>query len=128
MRKNERCDTIAISNGVLLALYFLQETHDEKLNTVAQKIALIKINGVIDGKTVRKMAPALKTIKEDKNVKVVVCRVNSPGGTLDASESLLQEFKDLPQRVVFSFGNVAASGGYYIASSADQIFASKIPL
>ena len=41
-----------------------------------------------------------------------------------ACESIYQEIQDLPQKVVVSFGNVSASGGYYISSGADQIFAS----
>ena len=64
---------------------------------MSDKIALLRINGSIDGKTVRKIAPQLKRIKEDEDVKCVVVRVNSPGGTITSSEALLQEFKDLPQ-------------------------------
>lgn len=69
----------------------------QKAKALSEKIALLKINGTIDGKKVRKMAPLLKRIKKDSDVKCVVVRVNSPGGTIDASETLLQEFKDLPQ-------------------------------
>ena len=54
----------------------------------------------------------------------MVLRVDSPGGSINACESLYQEIQDIPQKVVVSFGNVSASGGYYISSSADQIFAS----
>ena len=64
---------------------------------MSEKIALLKINGSIDGKTVQKVAPQLKRIREDSSVKCVVVRVDSPGGTINASETLLQEFKDLPQ-------------------------------
>lgn len=64
---------------------------------MSDKIALLKINGSIDGKAVRKLTPQLKRIKEDGDVKCVVVRVSSPGGTITASETLLQEFKDLPQ-------------------------------
>lgn len=55
----------------------------------------------------------------------MVLRVDSPGGSINACESLYQEIQDIPQKVVVSFGNVSASGGYYISSSADQIFASS---
>lgn len=139
--------------------FLMQDDFDkQRADAVSEKIALLKINGSIDGKTVRKVVPQLRRIKEDTDVKCVVVRVDSPGGTIIASETLLQEFKDLPQvrpfqdallmnfsvvledngppsynlipffcqqKVVFSFGNVSASGGYYIASFADQIFASK---
>ena len=70
----------------------LQDVFDKnKANALSEKIALLKINGTIDGKKVCKMAPLLKRIKEDSDVKCVVVRVNSPGGTIDASETLLQE-------------------------------------
>lgn len=64
-------------------------------------------------------------MKEQKDVKCVVLRVDSRGGAINACESLFQEIQDIPQKVVVSFGNVSASGGYYISSSADQIFASS---
>ena len=64
-------------------------------------------------------------MKEQKDVKCVVLRVDSRGGAINACESLYQEIQDIPQKVVVSFGNVSASGGYYISSSADQIFASS---
>ena len=54
----------------------------------------------------------------------MVLRVDSPGGSINACESIYQEIQDIPQKVVVSFGNVSASGGYYISSSADRIFAS----
>ncbi|RYZ35975.1 MAG: signal peptide peptidase SppA, partial [Sphingobacteriales bacterium] len=61
----------------------------------------------------------------DKNVKAIVLRVNSGGGSALASENIWRELvlakKDKP--LVVSFGDVAASGGYYIAAPADSIFA-----
>ena len=51
-------------------------------------------------------------------------RVDSPGGAITACETIYQELQDLPQKVVVSFGNVSASGGYYISSGSDRIFAS----
>ncbi|CAB9522018.1 Putative signal peptide peptidase SppA [Seminavis robusta] len=99
---------------------------DDKDKTASsEKIALVSVNGAIDSKKYRKLAPMLRKIKYDKDIKAVVVQVDSPGGTIDASEALYQDFKDLPQNVIFSFGNVAASGGYYIATAGDRIFASK---
>lgn len=51
-------------------------------------------------------------------------RVDSPGGAITACETIYQEIQDLPQKVIVSFGNVSASGGYYISAGADRIFAS----
>ena len=97
----------------------------ERAASLSEKIALISINGTIDDKSVRKILPSLKAIKKDKYTKCVVVRVDSPGGSAIASETLYQELKALPQKVVFSFGNISASGGYYIAAGADRIFASR---
>lgn len=70
----------------------------------------------------------VKLIKEahsDKEVKAIVLRVNSPGGSAFASEQILREIKLAQQKmpIVVSMGNLAASGGYYIATSANKIVA-----
>src|SRR5690606_2373274 len=69
---------------------------------------------------------AIKDLKENERVKAVVLRINSPGGSADASEEILFELRELRKRkpVIVSFGDVAASGGYYIAMESDSIFAS----
>jgi protease-4 len=66
----------------------------------------------------------LRQLKFCPHIKAVVLRVDSPGGALTACETIFQEIQDLPQDVVVSFGNVSASGGYYISSNAQRIFAS----
>lgn len=98
---------------------------EEKATGLQEKIAVMKINGTIGESTARKAEKALRRIKEQKDVKCVVLRVDSPGGSIHACESLYQEIQDIPQKVVVSFGNVSASGGYYISSKADHIFASS---
>ncbi len=66
----------------------------------------------------------LKKIKDHDRTKAVVIRINSPGGSALSSELIYQEIKNLQQEkpVVISMGDVAASGGYYIAAGADYIF------
>ncbi len=68
---------------------------------------------------------ALQEARRDKNVKAVVLRVNSPGGSALTSDLILREIEltKAKKPVVVSMGDVAASGGYYIASNADRIFA-----
>ncbi|MBX7245188.1 MAG: signal peptide peptidase SppA [Candidatus Sumerlaeaceae bacterium] len=71
---------------------------------------------------------ALKKAAEDKSVKAVVLRVDSPGGSALASESILRGtklVKDAGKPMVVSMGNVAASGGYYVSCESDRIFASE---
>ncbi|OBJ15257.1 signal peptide peptidase SppA [Mycobacterium sp. 1245801.1] len=73
------------------------------------------------------IAPALRQAAADDSVAAIVLRVNSPGGSVTASETLWREVKRARKRgkpVVASMGAVAASGGYYIAAAADAIVAS----
>ncbi|MFN4081749.1 MAG: signal peptide peptidase SppA [Saprospiraceae bacterium] len=79
---------------------------------------------IIDGPYVR----ILRKIRKDDKVKALVLRINSPGGSVMASENILREVqlcKAAGKPVVVSMGDVAASGGYYIACQADSIFAEE---
>jgi len=71
----------------------------------------------------------LKT-KKDKKIKAVVFRINSGGGSAYASEQIWKAITDLKEEkpVVVSMGDVAASGGYYIACNADKIVAQPTTL
>lgn len=68
---------------------------------------------------------SLRDAREDKNVKAIVLRVNSPGGSALTSELIWREIEITKKvkPVVVSMGNYAASGGYYISANADRIFA-----
>ncbi|MFH1258279.1 MAG: signal peptide peptidase SppA [Elusimicrobiota bacterium] len=69
----------------------------------------------------------LHSIRENKSVKAVVLRINSPGGSVAAVQEIYKEVMELRKEkkvVVASMGDVAASGGYYIASAADKIVAN----
>jgi len=71
------------------------------------------------------MGESLKKAREDDKIKAIVLRVNSPGGSALASELIWREI-ELTKKVkpvIVSMGDVAASGGYYIACNADKIFA-----
>ncbi|MDP8930371.1 MAG: S49 family peptidase, partial [Actinomycetota bacterium] len=65
----------------------------------------------------------LETAESDPSVRAVVLRVDTPGGTVAASQEMAAMIADFPLPVVVSMGDVAASGGYYIAASADRIVA-----
>ena len=73
------------------------------------------------------MVKDIREIAEDNNIKALVLRINSPGGSALASDVILRELELLKKKkpLVVSMGNVAASGGYYIASGAEKIFAEK---
>ncbi len=77
---------------------------------------------ILDGPYVK----LLRKIRRDKSIKAVVLRINSPGGSVLASENILREVnlcRDAGKPVIVSMGDLAASGGYYIACQADSIFA-----
>ena len=82
---------------------------------------------VIDG---QKMTRDLRRLRDDNNVKAVVLRVNSPGGSAYASEQIWREVVRLKEKkpVIVSMGDYAASGGYYISCAADSIFADPTTL
>ena len=84
--------------------------------------------GTIGGETT---AELLRQARYDKAIKAVVLRVDSPGGSMFASEQILREVQNLRgagKPVVVSMSTYAASGGYYISSGANQIFASPTTL
>lgn len=96
------------------------------------KIGIVYAEGqIIDGEgddtTIggESLSKAIRAARNDKDVKAIVMRVNSPGGSAMASEVIRREVelaaKEKP--VIVSMGNYAASGGYWISSSSDYIFA-----
>lgn len=94
------------------------------------KIAVVYADGeiVIEGSDAdivgSKMANTLRKVREDKKVKAVVFRVNSPGGSAQAAEAIRHELQLLraEKPVIVSFGDYAASGGYWISAESDYIF------
>lgn len=85
----------------------------------------IMVNG--EGVSSEKICNALREIRADKGIKALVLRINSPGGSALASDEIWREVKLCKARmkVIVSMGDVAASGGYYIATPANYIFAEN---
>ncbi|HSY07601.1 MAG TPA: signal peptide peptidase SppA [Steroidobacteraceae bacterium] len=80
--------------------------------------------GTIGGESTARL---IRTARMDDNVRAVVLRVDSPGGSVNASEQIYQELKALKaagKPLIVSMANYAASGGYYISAPADEIWAS----
>ncbi len=103
----------------------------ENFEFIKDKIAVIYATGEIGMKQSEdaigpELANTIKKARENKNIKAVVLRVNSPGGSALVSDIIWREVV-LTQKVkpvIASMGNVAASGGYYISCAADTIVAS----
>lgn len=113
------------------------------VNSKAQSsanVAQINVYGVIsdeasggpfssgEGANANKLIRNIKKAREDDGIKAILLRINSPGGTAAASQAVYEELmrtrKDTDIKIVASLGDVAASGGYYIASAADHIVAN----
>lgn len=94
-------------------------------------IAVIYADGSIGSDIVGDaLARTIEQVKADKNVKAVVFRVNSPGGAVMDSDLIRRAILQLQEEkiVVASYGDYAASGGYWISSSASRIFCSNSTL
>lgn len=86
----------------------------------------IAVSGEEQGINSAELVPQIIELADDENVKGLVMRVNSPGGSAYASEQIweaLEYFKSKKKPVAVSMGDYAASGGYYISCGADRIFA-----
>jgi protease-4 len=87
---------------------------------------------VLDNKLVGSysIAESVKQLREDGNVKAVVLRIESPGGSSMASDVMWRELKKLGEQkpLIVSMGSIAASGGYYVAAPAKLIFALPLTI
>ncbi|WP_228237066.1 signal peptide peptidase SppA [Allomuricauda sp. M10] len=111
---------------------YVQNTNSSKLLTGSDKIAVIYAQGEIffgeGGKDYigqGLIVDALQKATKNENVKAIVFRVDSPGGSALVSDIIWREMQlaKAKKPLVVSFGNVAASGGYYIGVGGDKIFA-----
>jgi len=105
---------------------------EEEENESENEIAVVYANGEISGGEgddenigSERLSATIRKARLDDDIKAVVLRVNSPGGDALASEVIRRELVLLNKKkpLVVSMGNVAASGGYWIAADADSIFA-----
>ncbi len=92
------------------------------------RIAVVPIRGVITDS--REVVDQLKKYRKDSRVKAIILRIESPGGGTAASQEIYREVqRTVPKKkVVASMGNVAASGGYYVALAANKIVANPATL
>ncbi|MGF1489409.1 MAG: signal peptide peptidase SppA [Prochloraceae cyanobacterium] len=102
-----------------------EKTSRNKIAVVYARGAIVAGEGEVQQIGGQSFAKQLRQLRQNKNIKAVVLRIDSPGGSATASDIILREIKliakDKP--VIVSMGNVAASGGYWIATGANYIFA-----
>ncbi|KGN67782.1 signal peptide peptidase SppA [Porphyromonas sp. COT-108 OH1349] len=124
-------------NGVTVSQYLRSKSarHVSKGDAIGVVIAEGEIRestGEFENATIIDMdvAKKLRELAEDDDIKAVVMRVNSPGGSAFLSEQIWKEVNDLQAKkpIVVSMGDYAASGGYYISCAANKIFADPTTL
>jgi protease-4 len=113
----------------------LIERHYSGEPDAADKVAVVRVSGVLMDGTIGHTLHQIERAAKDPAVKAVVVRINSPGGTITASEDVhraLTELRDnthprfrgtAPKPLVASMGDMAASGGYYVAMPAKTVLA-----
>jgi len=127
---------ILILSGVFFAIFLLisgglffgplTPNHSEHPSATAlfknEAVAVIELNGVIlDSK---KMLKRLERAEENPAIKAVVLRLNSPGGAVAPSQEIYEKVKAFKKPLVASMGSIAASGAFYIACGAKEVFAN----
>lgn len=120
-----------------VSIYDYLSLIEDKNETIdsRNKIAVINVEGAITtGETAYGIAGSdtivdnIQEATKDDSIKALVLRVNSPGGGVWASELItnaLNEFKDTGRPIVSSMGDIAASGGVWVTTSSDEIFAEE---
>jgi protease-4 len=125
--------TIAIAFGVtagVIALFFLtvwvlMSVLEGGGLPLGQKVAVVEVEGIVV-----QSEPIVRQLNEHRHnpsVRAVVVRVNSPGGVVAPTQEIyaaIQQVRKSGKPVVASLGSVAASGGYYVATAADRIYAN----
>ena len=132
---NENNDQYSFPDSISIYDYLSKIKEDEVKNTSKNKIAVINVEGAImTGEVTYGVAGSdtivdnIQSATQDKSVKALVLRVNSPGGDVWASELItnaLNEFKETGRPIVASMGDIAASGGVWVTTLSDEIFAEK---
>ena len=122
-------------NTIAFADYVLAMNNTINLKA-KKKIAVIYASGnIIDGKEKQQVAgdryaEILAQVRQDSTIKAVVLRVNSPGGSVLASDKIRTELELIQESrpVIASFGDYAASGGYWISAGCDRIYTNRTSL
>jgi protease-4 len=122
----KRRKLLGISLLLMLALGLLTwlGTSDFEFLASANRIGVIEIRGIISD--TQETLKSIKSFRENPNVKVILIRIETPGGGVGPSQEVYREVRRTVEQkpVVASLGSIAASGGYYIASATNRIIAN----
>ena len=117
------CVIISITLLLLLVVSLTLALFQKNI-PLRSRVALVSIEGpIMDSMDVVK---EIKEHAKDRSIKAIILRIDSPGGAVGPSQEIYEEVKkaSAEKHIVVSMGSIAASGGYYIASPADMIFAN----
>ncbi len=120
--------------GICIAILLVLCVMSVSCAFAENKVAVISLNGPIQSESSgflfggsvispQLVRSQLERAKNDIAVKAIVLQVESPGGSVAASQEILNELERVEKPIVVSFGDLAASGGYYISAKADKIVA-----
>jgi protease IV len=109
--------------SLAMTLFFFVAGPSEALS-FKEKIGVLPVEGAIAESDA--LVAQLVDFRKDRRIKVIILRVNSPGGGVGPSQEIYREIRKTKdtKKVVASLGSLAASGGYYVASAADKIVAN----
>ncbi len=113
-------------NGLLDVFQLMFRNKSDASKSKKDYVAVVALDGDISDESVAPVRTQILKLIKDEHAKALVLRVNSPGGSALASEVLWEaadQWKRGGRPLVVSMGGVAASGGYYVSSGADRIFA-----
>ncbi len=112
---------LVLGSAMVIALNMLSPSSDLFFT---EKIGVISVEGAISAS--QTVTSQLVKYRKDKDIKAIILKINSPGGTIAPTQEIYREIqKTIPvKKVVVAMGTVAASGGYYIAAAATKIVAN----
>lgn len=132
------CMGLAVRSAGLPDDSSLSEKFHSGSRTSSNKVAVVSLDGVLMEGLLSHVHKQIDAAAKDNNVKAVVFRVNSPGGSITSSDDLYRRLIKLrdgdketdhaPKTLVASMGAVAASGGYYVSVPAAHIFAEPVTI
>lgn len=135
MKKNERklfffgiLLVLALLTNLVIITFF--QAANAKSAKTGPKVLIINVAGAISFASAQPILKTLETAREN-NIKGIILHINSPGGTASSSQEIynaILRLKSQGIKVITSMGDVAASGGYYIASASDIIYANPSTL
>ena len=110
---------------LMIASWIMSDESEETISSGGEKIAVVELKEPITSS--EDIVRQFKKYRENKSIRAIVFRIESPGGGVSASQEIYEEVKktrDAGRPVIVSMGSVAASGGYYVSCGATRIVAN----